>query len=139
MASQQAPSQSKSIDEYRALYKTYLEHCNAHDFEAMRSFYASPLVVNDKPITPEEATSSFQPMIDAFPDWHWNLRNLTIEGDYLSLLFKVTGTHKGEFRGYKATGRKMETNQFTLYHVVDGKFAQVWDLVDFDTLIAQIK
>ena len=78
-------------------------------------------------------------MIDAFPDWHWNLRNLTIEGDYLSLLFKVTGTHKGDFRGYKATGRKTETNQFTLYHVVDGKFAQVWDLVDFETLISQIK
>ncbi|RBR14754.1 hypothetical protein FVER53590_03543 [Fusarium verticillioides] len=110
MASQQSPSQSKSIDEYRSLYKTYLEHCNAHDFEAMRSFYASPLIVNDKPITPAEATSSFQPMIDAFPDWHWHLRNLTIEGDYLSLLFKVTGTHKGDFRGYKATGRKIETS-----------------------------
>ncbi|KAF4445658.1 aspartyl-tRNA synthetase [Fusarium austroafricanum] len=139
MATQETPSQSKSIDEYRALYKEYLEYCNAHDLEAMRSFYATPIVVNDNPWTPEEATASFRPMIDAFPDWHWEMRNLTIQGDYLSLHFKVTGTHKGEFRGIKATGRKITTTQFTLYHVVGGKFAEVWDLVDFETLMEQIK
>ncbi|KAF4345213.1 aspartyl-tRNA synthetase [Fusarium beomiforme] len=139
MASQDTPSQSKSIESHRALSQKYLEHCNAHDFEAMRSFYTSPIVINDKPITPEEVTASFQPMIDAFPDWHWDVKNLTVQGDYLSFLFKVTGTHKGDFRGYKATGRKIETKQFTLYHVVDGKFAEVWDLVDFDTLLEQIK
>jgi aspartyl-tRNA synthetase len=33
----------------------------------------------------------------------------------------------------------VETTEFTLYHVVDGKFAEVWDLVDFEALVEQIK
>jgi predicted ester cyclase len=138
MATEQ-PSQSNRSEEYRALYAKYLEHCNAHNFEGMRSFYKNPLHVDGKPLAPDAVTAQFEPLIAAFPDWQWDLKHLTIEGDYLSLHFKITGTHKGEFRGYKPTGRKFEITEFTLYHVVDGKFAEVWDLMDFDSLIEQIK
>ncbi|KAF4957360.1 hypothetical protein FSARC_11322 [Fusarium sarcochroum] len=133
-----APDQART-DDYRALYQRYLDLCNAHDFKAMQSFYTSPLNVNDEPWSPENVTAQFEPLIAAFPDWHWELRNLTIEGHFLSLHFKVTGTHKGEFQGYEPTGRRVATTQFTLYHVVGGRFAEVWDLVDFPSLIEQIK
>ncbi|KAM0344548.1 hypothetical protein ACHAPU_007528 [Fusarium lateritium] len=121
------------------LYGRYLENCNAHNFEGMRSFYTNPLNVEDKPLAPDAVTSQFEPMIAAFPDWHWELKHLTIDGDYLSCHFTVTGTHKGEFRGLQPTGRKFSITEFTLYHVVDGKFADVWDLVDFSSLMEQIK
>ncbi|KAM0245550.1 hypothetical protein ACHAP5_005357 [Fusarium lateritium] len=138
MATEQS-SQSSRTEEYRALYGKYLEHCNAHNFEGMRTFYKNPLNVDGKPLEPDAVTAQFEPLVAAFPDWQWDLKHLTIEGDYLSLHFKITGTHKGEFRGYKPTGRKFEITEFTLYHVVDGKFADVWDLMDFDSLINQIK
>jgi predicted ester cyclase len=129
---------SNKIDEYRALYQSYLEHCNAHNFEAMKSFYTSPLNVNDESWSPDKVIASFEPLVTAFPDWHWEMRNLTIEGDYLALHFKVTGTHRGDFQGIKPTGRRMATSQFTLYHVVDCKFAEVWDMVDIQSVLKQI-
>ncbi|KAJ4120062.1 hypothetical protein NW768_010345 [Fusarium equiseti] len=138
MASQSASSNSKT-EGYKALYQAYLERCNAHDFEGMKSFYKSPLNVMDKPLDPDDVVAQFKPLVVAFPDWKWHLRHLTIESDYLSLHFKITGTHQGEFRGYQPTGRKVETTEFTLYHVVDGKFAEVWDLIDFEALVEQIK
>ncbi|RGP75152.1 aspartyl-trna synthetase [Fusarium longipes] len=136
------PSQDQSnskVEEYRSFYYKYLECCNAHDFEGMKSFYTSPLNVMDKPLSPDDVVAQFKPLVVAFPDWKWELRRLVIEGDYLSLHFRITGTHKGEFRGHQPTGRKVETTEFTLYHVVDGKFAEVWDLVDFEALVEQIK
>lgn len=104
----------------------------------MQAFYTSPVKINDETWDPNDVTKQFEPMIAAFPDWHWEIRNLSVDGDYLALHFGVGGTHRGDFQGRKATGRTVETTQFTLYHVVDGKFAEVWDLVDVESLIKQI-
>lgn len=126
-------------EEYRALYLSYIEYCNAHNFKGMESFYTSPININDEPWAPSKVTAQFEPLIAAFPDWHWEIRHLTIEGDYIALHLRVTGTHRGTFQGIEATGCRMTTSQFTLYHVVDGKFADVWDLVDTDSVIKQIE
>jgi predicted ester cyclase len=133
------PINTKKIEEYRELYQLYLEHCNSHNFEAMESFYTSPLNVNDEPWDPKKVTAQFKPLVTAFPDWHWEVKHLTIEGDFLALHFTVAGTHKGNFQGIEPTGRRVTTSQFTLYHVVDGKFADVWDLLDIESVVKQIK
>jgi predicted ester cyclase len=126
-------------DQHRELYASYLKHCNAHDFEAMQSFYSSPIVrINDEPWTPAKVTAQFAPLVSAFPDWHWEMRNLSVDGDFLALHFKVSGTHQGAFQGIEATGQAVNVSQFTLYHVVNGKFAEVWDLIDTRAILEQI-
>jgi predicted ester cyclase len=130
---------TRNGDQYRELYASYLQHCNAHNFEAMQSFYSSPTVqINDEPWTPEKVTAQFAPLVSVFPDWHWEMRNLAVDGDFLALHFKVSGTHQGAFQGVEATGRTVNVSQFTLYHVVDGKFAEVWDLIDMQAILKQI-
>ncbi|KAH7323228.1 hypothetical protein B0I35DRAFT_427333 [Stachybotrys elegans] len=126
-------------DERRKTIDAYGIFCNAHDFSGMRQFYASPININDEPWTPAQVTAQFEPIVAAFPDWHWDFRHLSIDGDYIACHFKVTGTHKGEFRGIKPTGRRITTMQFTLYHLVDGKFVDVWDLTDMDAVMKQIQ
>jgi predicted ester cyclase len=126
-------------EKHRTLYQSYLDHCNAHDLEAMKSFYSIPLSVNDTLRSPAEVTAQFEPLLTAFPDWHWEVKNLTIEGEYLSLHFRVTGTHRGNFQGNEPTGRRVTASQFTLYRVQDGKFSEVWDLLDIQSLIEQTK
>jgi predicted ester cyclase len=126
-------------DERRAIYQSYIEDCNAHNFEAMERYYTSPAInINDDPWTPQQVTAQFKPLVDAFPDWHWDIRHLTIDGDYLSLHFDVSGTHKGTFQGIEATGRRVKCTQFTLYHLRGDKFADVWDLTDFSSILKQI-
>lgn len=105
----------------------------------MQSFYSSPIVrINDEPWTPAKVTAQFAPLVSAFPDWHWEMRNLSVDGDFLALHFKVSGTHQGAFQGIEATGQAVNVSQFTLYHVVNGKFAEVWDLVDTRAILEQI-
>jgi predicted ester cyclase len=125
-------------DEYRSLYLSYLKYCNEHDFDGMASFYTSPIKVNDVPMDPAAVTAQFAPLISAFPDWHWEMRHLVVDGDYLALHFTVTGTHRGAFQGIEATGRRVTTSEFTLYRLQDRKFAEVWDLTDMDAVTRQI-
>jgi predicted ester cyclase len=81
---------------------------------------------------------NFEHLISAFPDWHWEIRNLVVDGDYIAVHFTVTGTHRGAFQGIEATGRRVTISEFTLYRVEDGKFAEIWDHTDVDAVMRQI-
>ena len=123
---------------HRSLYLSYLEYCNEHDLDGMTSFYTPTIKVNDVLMDPAAVAAQFAPLISAFPDWHWDMRHLAVDDDYLALHFTVTGTHRGTFQGIEATGRPVTISEFTLYHLEDGKFAEVWDHADLDGLMRQI-
>jgi predicted ester cyclase len=125
-------------DEYRSLYRSYLKYCNEHNFDGMASFYTPTIKVNDVPMDPAAVTAQFEPLISAFPDWHWEMRHIVVDGDYIAVHFTVTGTHRGAFQGAEATGRRVTISEFTLYHLEDDKFAEVWDLADMDAVMRQI-
>jgi steroid delta-isomerase-like uncharacterized protein len=125
-------------DGHRSLYQSYLKCCNEHDFDGMALFYTSAIKVNDVPMEPAAVTAQFEPLISAFPDWHWQMRHIAVDGDYIAVHFTVTGTHRGAFQGIAATGRRVAISEFTLYRVEDGKFAEVWDLTDMEGVMRQI-
>jgi len=105
----------------------------------MQSFYSFPTVsIKNEPLTPEKVTVQFKPLVSSFPDWCWGTRNLAVEGGFLALHLRVSGTHQGAFHGVQPTERIVASCQFTLYHVVDGEFAEVWDLVDTPAMLEQI-
>jgi steroid delta-isomerase-like uncharacterized protein len=125
-------------EENRSLYLSYLEYCNEHDLDGMASFYTSTIKVNDLPMDPAAVSAQFEPLFSAFPDWHWEIRNLVVDGDHIAVHFTVTGTHRAAFQGIEATGRRVTTSEFTFYRLEDGKFAEVWDLADMDAVMRQI-
>ncbi|MEU6584026.1 ester cyclase [Nocardia sp. NPDC046763] len=125
-------------NEHRSLYLSYLDYCNEHDLNRMASFYTSTIKVNDVPMDPAAVTAQFSPLISAFPDWHWEMRHLVVDGNYIAVHFTVTGTRRGTFQGIEATDRLVTIPEFTLYHFEDGKFAEVWDYTDMDALMRQI-
>jgi steroid delta-isomerase-like uncharacterized protein len=125
-------------EENRSLYLSYLEYCNEHDLDGMASFYKSTIKVNDLPMDPAAVSAQFEPLFSAFPDWHWEMRNLVVDGDHIAVHFTVTGTHRAAFQGIEATGRRVAASEFTFYRLEDGKFAEVWDLADMDAVMKQI-
>jgi predicted ester cyclase len=129
---------SASYEAHRSLYLSYLEYCNAHDFDAMRSFYLPTIRVNDAPIDPSAVTDQFAPVVVAFPDWRWDMGHLIIDGDFIAVHFTVSGTHRAAFQGIEATGRQVKISEFTLYRVQDSKFAEVWDYADMPALLRQL-
>jgi len=64
----------------------------------MASFYTSTTKVNDVPMDPAAVAAQFAPLFSAFRDWHWEIRNLVVDGDYFAVHFTVSGTHRGPSR-----------------------------------------
>jgi predicted ester cyclase len=104
----------------------------------MASFYTSTIKVNEVPKEPAAVAAQFAPLFSAFPDWHWEIRNLVVDGDYIAVHFTVAGTHRGVFQGIEATGRRVTISEFTFYRLEDDKFAEVWDRTDMDAVMRQI-
>lgn len=104
----------------------------------MTSFYAPTIKINGVPTDPASVTDQFAPLLAGFPDWHWEMEHIVVDDENIVIHFEVTGTHQGTFQGIEATGRRVTISEFTLYRVEQGKFAEVWDLVDMDALMKQI-
>jgi predicted ester cyclase len=126
----------------RALYAKYLTLCNAHDFSGMEAFYTTPTInINDSPLAASKVTDQFKPLVAAFPDFRWHVRHLGADGAFLYLHFKITATHRGEFQGIAPTGREVTTTEFTIYEVEEGtgRFRAVWDYLDVEGMVRQIR
>ena len=77
-------------------------------------------------------------MLQAFPDLDFAIENQIAEGDTVAAVGTMTGTHKAEFLGVPATGRKVSVLVMDTGRVRDGKFSDHWGLVDVPELMSQL-
>jgi steroid delta-isomerase-like uncharacterized protein len=74
----------------------------------------------------------FSAYYDAFPDIHWTLDDMVVEGDKVAVRWTLTGTHKGEFMGIPHTDKKVTMWGIEIDRIAEGKFVESW--VRLDTL-----
>ena len=74
----------------------------------------------------------------AFPDQTSEIQELIAEGDKISARLLLKGTHKGDFGGMKATGRKIQVMVFEIVRIENGKVAERWGLLDRASLMQQL-
>ena len=73
----------------------------------------------------------------AFPDLHFAIQEQIAEGDKVLSRFEWTGTHKGEFLGVPATGRKVQVWGMVIDRFVSGKIKDTRIIMDALGLMAQ--
>ena len=75
---------------------------------------------------------------EAFPDLEVKVEEQVAEGDKVANLWRARGTHRGNFGGIPATGRKMDTNGMTMFRVADGKVLESWGFADLMSMMKQL-
>ncbi len=75
----------------------------------------------------------------AFPDLTVEIYDQVAEGDKVTTRKAFHGTHKGEFMGIPATGRKVVLPVIDILTLKNGKFIEHWGIVDMPIVMAQIK
>jgi predicted ester cyclase len=73
----------------------------------------------------------------AFPDLHADIEDMTAGGRMVSAYIRYSGTHKGEFQGIPATGKKVSFEGFLIqdFDVDNGKMAEGWIALDLGELL----
>ena len=66
------------------------------------------------------------------------IEQVIADGDRVGLLFRVTGTHTGNFFGIPATGRKVDVYEVALLRIVNGQMVEGWFMMDEAELLRQL-
>ncbi len=88
---------------------------------------------------PDYLTTRARPLFNAFPDVKFVIEDVVQQDDRLAARVSLEGTHRGEFAGIPATGKRMKVYDFAMYRIVEGKITDVWSLIDMQALSDQLQ
>lgn len=77
-------------------------------------------------------------MRSAFPDYKATIEDMVAEGDKVTVRMTWSGTHKSEFMGIPATGKRVTFGVFDIVRFSNDKFAEHWGLMDDTSLMRQL-
>ncbi|MGN6577298.1 MAG: ester cyclase [Nocardioides sp.] len=83
----------------------------------------------------KQSVASF---LQPFPDLTAEIRHLVQEGDLVSTWVSYTATHRADFAGVPASGRRVKFAAWDLVRVSDGKIVEVTQYCDLFTILSQI-
>ena len=72
-------------------------------------------------IGPEAYGRQVSLFVAGLPDLRFAIEDTVVENDKVVACWTISGTHKGEFMGVPATGKKVSIEGMTIHHIADGK------------------
>jgi steroid delta-isomerase-like uncharacterized protein len=78
----------------------------------------------------EAFKSSVLALRQGFPDLHFKIHDMVVEGSRVAVRWTWRGTHRGPFAGIAPTGRLVFNEGIAIYRVEDGKIVESWAQMD---------
>lgn len=116
-------------------YRGYLDACNRRAWEELGRYVADHVTVNGTVRSRREYIADIETTTVVFPDYRWELRRAVVDGEWLAVHLRDTGTRDGAFLGAPGDGTRVATDEFDMYHVVDGLIVEVEGTADNARLI----
>ena len=92
---------------------------------------------------PERGPAGLKPIVRALrqgiPDLHYEILDMVIAPDKAAIYLRVTGTHRGDLFGIRATGKKIDVRQMQIEWISAGRITQHWRITDELTLLRQLE
>lgn len=74
----------------------------------------------------------------AFPDLHFRVEEMLVNGDKVTTRTTMKGTHKNSFLGIDPTNEQVTVTGFDIYRIANGMVAERWGTLDGLALMQQI-
>lgn len=125
-----------------AAQKRFGEAINTGNLENIREVVAPGAVDHDPAPDqgpgPQGFIDFFTSFRNAFPDLEVAVEQMVADEDNVALAYTVTGTHRGDFHGVPATGKKMEARGVQIARFENGKMVERWGSSDELGMLKQL-
>jgi predicted SnoaL-like aldol condensation-catalyzing enzyme len=74
---------------------------------------------------PEDIKAFASLLHQGFPDLHFKIQDMVLEGARVAVRWEMEGTHRGPFAGVTPTGRRISHHGMAIYRIKDGKIVGV--------------
>ncbi len=134
-------------EENKELVRQTIKAWNAVDGDPSRirslfdKYYAPGFVYHDVSTGDTDREQTIRDMVtylSAFPDVSYIIDDIVAEGDKTVVRCTLRATHKGQFRGIPATGRRIELGQVEIHRIMGGKIAEAWGFSDARRMMTQL-
>ena len=118
--------------EIRKLVQNHFEEIfNKGNLNFADEVYAPTALIHDPnhpdlPSGPEAIKQLCRITREGFPDVHYDVQSIIVEGDQTATRWTVTGTHKGVFMGIAPTGKLGSVTGLSMSRIENGLIAEVW-------------
>jgi predicted ester cyclase len=119
-------------------YAEFLDACNRHDLDAIRTFVHPSVRRAHLPGGADAWIGDLTDLFHAFPDWRWRRIQLVAEDDRIAAHLRGSGTHLGVFRGIAPTRRHANVAEFSMYRVAGRRITEFSGSTD-DELLSQLR
>ena len=117
---------------------------NTKDLDLAEELIADDLVEHNPfpgfPPDKKGVLEGFRAMFEAFPDMKTTIIDIIAEGDRVVIHSSASGTHKGEFMGIPATGKKVVDIESIdiVRNNADGQAIEHWGVIDQPAMMMQL-
>ena len=135
---------SKTSEELanKAIIARYVEATNAGELDLFDNFVVEDYVEHEpipgQGMGREELKKAYVVFNTPFPDLEYVFEDLIGEGDLVVGRGVISGTHKGDFMGVPASGKKIRWTGTRLFRLKDGKVTDGWINVDMMAMMQQM-
>jgi hypothetical protein len=110
-------------EQNKTLVRRLVEIVNSGDLEALGEVAGGEIA--------EQAAGWIGPFRESFPDFRMDVVDVIAEDDKVVGVFKCSGTHQGDWRGHKASGRRFEgVDEIYVFRVEDGRLSRALAVVE---------
>lgn len=128
-------------EENKAIARRNFERLDQRDVDGVLEDFAPGIRIHGfapQALGPEEYRHGIGAFLDAFPDSRFTVEDVVAEGEHVAVRHTFRGTHRGEFEGVPATGRRVAVSGIELLRFEGGKIAEAWLNADFLGLMQQL-
>lgn len=134
---------TSQIDQNKALVRDYVENIlNNHIVDRFGDYIHEDSVDHSAPANippgPAGTRMFFSMFFEGSSDAHNQINDLIAEGDRVTLISTVSGTHDGNLMGLPATGKKYSVQMLETIRIRDGKYAEHWGGIDIYKMMLQL-
>ncbi|MET0839457.1 MAG: ester cyclase [Marmoricola sp.] len=135
-----------TLDEVKAVALRYFEELtNKRDVGVVEQLFTDDIAFYDPALVPDgeahghaEVRQFFSVFFKVFPDLEFRIDDFFAEGEKVAIRFTWTGTHRTEFLGIELKERHVAVPGIDIFHVRDGKIAEVRVAFDRGHLLQQL-
>jgi predicted ester cyclase len=123
------------------LLDRYVAAINAHDTSCFPNLHAESYIQHSgrSPNGLAAQIENFRGIFGRMPDVQAKVEDRVISGDRVVARMALTATHTQPLQGIAPTGRRFTLRTIDIWRVENGKFAEHWDIVDYQGLQKQLR
>jgi predicted ester cyclase len=124
-----------------ALLDKYVAAVNAHDTSTFPEIHTESYIQHSgrSPNGLAAQIENFRGIFGRMPDVQTRVEDRIIAGDKVVARMSFSATHTQPLLGIAPTGRRFTLRTIDIWRVENGKFAEHWDVVDYQGLQKQLR